>query len=241
MASAFDRNGFAVFALCLGVLAGCGQDKIDQIKSGGGCETESGAGLVGRCPNDVLACQAGFANLDGTSNNGCEAALPVSGDTLMFKVADGGVAEFVINEFPLDTDIIDGWVAIKGAACTADMTSPCSYELKALQLQVSDFVFDGLSFSQGFFALPKPMAVTDNGEGLVVPADAGIIASFLVDGHKRVVSLGSIEGGLAVQMMADRKTVTINGSELHVSFGGCTMDTGVAASGLIGAENAVGD
>ncbi len=219
---------------CLGLavfLQGCGGDKIDLIKSGGGCAAEVGAGSLGRCPNEVSACQVGFADLDDASTNGCETALPTSSDALVFKVAKGGMAMFVINEFPLTTDIIGGWVAIKGAACTARMDSPCTYELLAVQLQTTDFVFDGLPFSEGFFSLPKPMEVTDPGDGLVVPAGSGIIASFLVDGHKRVVSLGTIDGGMALQM--DRKTMTITGSGLHLSFGDCTMDTRVVASGQV--------
>jgi hypothetical protein len=69
-----------------------------------------------------------------------------------------------------------------------------------------------------------------------VPAGSGIIASFLVDGHKRVVSLGTIDGGMALQM--DRRSTTITGSGLHLSFGDCTMDTRVIASGQSLAEGA---
>ena len=105
------------------------------------------------------------------------------------------------------------------------------YNLVALQLQVSAFVFDGVSFSDGVFMLPRPLAVTDNGDGLVVPAGSGVIATFFVGGEKRIVSLGTIESALAVQMTADRKGMTATGSGLRVSFGGCTMDASVAASG----------
>lgn len=210
-------------------LWGCGESKIDQIKNGGGCVDESSAGTVGRCPGEVSACQVGFADVDGTTANGCETALVPAGDYRLFRVANGGMAQLVTNGYPLDVDVTGGWVALRGAVCTARMSAPCSYELLALQVQVSDFVFDGLAFTDGAFMLPKPLAVVDDGEGAIVPAGSGIVGTFTVGGKKRVVSLGTASKGMAVQ--TDGKDMTTTGSGLVLSFGGCTMEVSMTASG----------
>jgi hypothetical protein len=221
------------FAIGIAIQA-CDSSKVDKITSGGGCEANASANTVGRCPNGISVCDVGFVDHDGASANGCEAGLDATRDYDLFRIADGGVALFTMNDYGLGNDVIGGWCAIRGPECQATPASPCTYDLLALQVRISDFVFDGVAWTDGVFALPRSIVAVDQGDGLVVPAGSDVVGTFMVGGQKRVVSLGTTIHGIAVQVEDGRGTETTTG-DLTLSFGGYTMEVHVAARGDLAA------
>jgi hypothetical protein len=206
-----------------GWLVGCGDSKFDQVTSGAGCRADDTLpGLRGWCPNEQLACELGWIGRDDVSANGCEAALLPTNDYALFALHDGGVASLTLNDYELGNDVTGGWVAMAGPACKATMSAPCSYDLVALQVAISDFMFDSLSWTDGLLELAQPLPMTDRGEGLMIPNGTPFVASFTIEGKKRVVSQGTLAG--AIQVAQDGTTLTLTGQGLRLPFGGCTVD-----------------
>jgi hypothetical protein len=171
------------------------------------------------------------------SSNGCEGMLQPSSEYSRFALDTGGMIIVTINEFELDNDTAGGWVAIAGPACTASPAAPCSYDLLVFQLGIPAFRFDGLEWTDGLLELPKPLPVVDSGEGLIIPAGSTFVASFVVDGQKRVVLQGTTVDGACIQTDGTRLTFT-TGGDLRLPFGGATVEkmSILATGGLVAAH-----
>ena len=212
-----------VLLLACGWLAGC-QSKLDQLTSGGGCRVDDTvAGVMGRCPNEQLACALGWFDRDGVSANGCEGTLQPSSEYTALQLANGSVIFMTINEYDFVTDTAGGWVAIAGPACQARISAPCHYDLLAFQLAIPSFRFDGLMWTDGLLELPKPLPVVDNGEGLIIPPGSTFVASFVVEGEKHVVSQGAAQNGAAMQTHDTTVSFTMD-SHLQIPFGGYKVE-----------------
>jgi hypothetical protein len=206
-------------------LAGCDKSLLDQLTSGGGCRADDTVtGVRGRCPNEQLACDLGSFDRDGVASNGCEGMLQPSSDYSLFALDPAGVAVMIINEYQTAASTTGGgWVAIAGPACTPQLTTSCSYDLLALQIGLSDFIFDSLSWADGLIEVPKPMPVVDDGNGIFIPDGSTFVASFVVGGQKRVVSQGTTFGKIWMSPGETKLTLTIDG-QLRFPFGGYTVD-----------------
>jgi len=215
-------------------LVGCDKSLYDQMTSGGGCRADdSAAGVIGRCANDQLVCAPGFFDRDSEASNGCEGRLQATGDFSLFALNDGGMATMDINEYGMDAMATGGWIAIAGPACTARISSPCRYDLLAVQIRLSPFIFDSLLWSDGLIELPQPISVTDEGEGLIIPPGTTFTANFVVEGKKRVVSQGPTHG--YVQYDGSALTAVV-GDDLRLPFGGYTVEgMSIVASGTLAA------
>lgn len=206
-------------------LAGCGT-KYDQLKSGDGCRSEDAlAGARGRCSGDQLVCQLGMYDGDGVASNGCESTLQPSSDTFLFQLSTWGMAILTINEYSFTNDTAGGWVAIAGPVTTCDArpSSPCHYELLALQLGIPSFLFDGMDWTDGLIELPQPLSVVDHGNGISIPEGTTFVASFTIEGQKRVVSRGTTVSHAGIVTNGTQLTFTMN-SDLRIPFGGYTLE-----------------
>jgi hypothetical protein len=213
-----------VLLFACGWLAGCGDSLLDQLTSGGGCGAADNVdGFEGRCPNEQLACELGYFDRDGVSSNGCEGMLQQSREYSLFALNTGGMISMTINEFEMNNATAGGGVAIAGPACTAFSTTPCSYDVLALQIGIPSFRFDSLWWSDGLLELPKPLPVIDDGSGLVIPPGSTFVASFVVGGQKRVVSQGTTQNGASIQTGGVGLTFTME-SDLRLPFGGYAVE-----------------
>jgi hypothetical protein len=207
-------------------LAGC-QTKYEQLTSGDGCHSDDTlAGVKGRCPNDQLVCQFGMVDGDGVASNGCESSLGPSSDTTLLPLATPGSGLLKINDYSFNIDTAGGWVALAGpvATCQASPTSPCSYQLLGFQLGISNFLFDGMEWTDGLIELPKPLSVVDAGDGIVIPAGTTYVASFMIEGKKQVVSQGTAASAALIVTNGTQLTFTMT-SDLRMPFGGYTLES----------------
>jgi hypothetical protein len=162
--------------------------------------------------------------------------LQPSSEYSLFALNATGVAVMIINEYQMAADATGGWVAIAGPACTPQLTTSCSYDLLALQVGLSDFIFDSLSWTDGLIELPKPMPVVDNGNGILIPEGSTFVASFVVGGQKRVVSQGTTFSKIWMSPDETKLTLTIDG-QLRLPFGGYTVDgMSITVSGALAAH-----
>jgi hypothetical protein len=206
-------------------LAGC-ETKYDQLKSGDGCRSEDTlAGARGRCSGDQLVCQLGMYDGDGVASNGCESTLQATGDTFLFQLSTRGMAILTINEYRFDNDTAGGWVAVAGpvTTCDASPSSPCHYELLALQLGIPSFLFDGMDWTDGLIELPQPLSVVDQGNGISIPEGTTFVASFMIEGNKRVVSRGTAMSHSGIVTNGTQLVFDMS-SELRIPFGGYTLE-----------------
>ena len=214
------KTGYSLLFACVW-LAGCGGSLIDFVTSGGGCRAENNF-IRGQCPNEQLACGLGYFDRDGLSANGCEGMLLSSAEYTLYAPTMEGVAPMTINEYTITNSITGGWIAVAGPACTPAPATPCNYDLLALQIGISNFRFDSLWWTDGLIELPKPIPVTDDGDGLIIPLGSAFVASFTVENSKRVVSQGtSQQAGLQIKDAS--LLFTMEG--LHLPFGGYTVDS----------------
>jgi hypothetical protein len=150
--------------------------------------------------------------------------LQAPGDYSLFGLTNTGLAVVAINEYPLHIRMTGGWIAFAGPRCDATPTTPCQYELLALQVTLGDFIFDSLPMSEGLLELSKPIPVTDSGDGPLFAEDTTFTISFVVDGKKRIVSQGKTHGHWTVG--AGENTVTLEIEDgLHAPLGGYTMES----------------
>ncbi|HJX65150.1 MAG TPA: hypothetical protein VJ860_14510 [Polyangia bacterium] len=213
----------AILLFACGGLAGCGPSLLDQLTNGGGCSADDTVGVRGRCPNEQLACEIGWFDRDGISANGCESMLQPSSEYSLFALDTGATIWMTINEYEFGNDSAGGWVAIAGPACTALPATPCRYDLLAFQIGIRSFRFDGLQWTDGLLELPKPLPVVDNGQGLIIPPGSTFVASFVIEGHKRVVSQGTGVEGANVQSNGTSLTLT-TGGDLRLPLGGYVVE-----------------
>lgn len=215
-------------ALCL---VGCHKSSLsDKMTSGAGCVAEDAdRGVNGRCPNDQLFCDLGVFDRDGVPSNGCESLLKSSDDYRLFALDEyDGWATMVVNGKVIDPynmtpTVTEGRVAMAGPPCNATPDSPCHYDLLAVQIRLSSFVFDALTWADGLIELPKPISLTDSGQGSLLPEGTIFTISFMVDLEKRVISAGPVHGH--AQMSADGTGVSIRiESDQPIPFGGYTVD-----------------
>ena len=212
-----------------GWLAGCDESLLDQLTSGGGCSADDAVnGVRGRCPNEQLACELGWFDRDGVSANGCEGMLQPSSEYSLFALDATGLVVMLINEYKMTASTTGGWIAIAGPACNAVPTTPCSYDLLALQIGMTGFTFDSLEWTDGLIELPKPMPVIDDGVGPIVPPGSTFVASFVIEGQKRVVSQGTTPHGAALLTNGltngTRLTFSTGPGDLRLPFGGYTVE-----------------
>jgi hypothetical protein len=221
------RTGTILLFAC-GWLAGCDESLLDQLTSGGGCSADDTVtGVIGRCPNEQLACELGWFDRDGVSANGCESTLQPSSEYSLFALDATGLVVMIINEYQMTASTTGGWVAIAGPACNAGPTTRCNYDLLALQSGMTGFTFDSLEWTDGLIELPKPMPVIDDGNGLIIPAGSTFVASFAIEGQKRVVSQGTTQtthGAVRITPNGTRLTFTISPADLRLPFGGYTVE-----------------
>jgi hypothetical protein len=224
--------GSSVVPLLVGCwLAGC-QDSntgsaavhVLNVSDGSDCTARNDLpGSGGQCSVDEQACDVGWFDGDGVAANGCEEALdPSAGDSFFRFTAYRGLGALVINDYPVSAGITGGALAVSGPPCVATIGAPCSYDLRAFQVTLAAFTFDGAVWADGVLELPRPLAVKDDGEGLVVPAGADMIARFVVGGGKSVISRGLAEKGIVVNLGGD--LVVASAGFLHFGFGGYTID-----------------
>lgn len=207
-------------------LAGC-ETKYDQLTSGGGCHSnDTLAGVTGRCSNDQLVCQLGLYDGDGVPSNGCETALQPSGDITLVPLSTFGMVILTMNEYSFTCDTAGGWVALTGpvSTCDAKPSAPCSYELRAFQLGIPSFRFDGMEWTDGLIELAKPLSVMDKGSGIIIPEGTTFVSSFVIEGKKQVVSRGTAVG--FARMATDGTQLSFDmSSDLKMPFGGYTLES----------------
>jgi hypothetical protein len=208
------------------LLVGCGESNLERLQSGGGCSAEDAMGTNGQCPNQEESCTLSYVDRDGLTTNGCESLLSPEEDDALSAIEPGGVLQFSINDFGLDSTLAGGWVALGGEACAASQETPCRRNLDALQMASAAFEFDGIWWTDGLLELPKPLPVEDAGEGFVVPAGADVVGSFVVGGEKRIVSRGTTPSWITVK--SDTTGATITGS-ISLSFGEYAMTGNLTA------------
>jgi hypothetical protein len=208
----------------LGLLGCDNRSLYDQMTSGGGCHADDSlSSVIGVCPNDLLACSYGLIDADGILSNGCERLIEPSDKHSLFALGGAGLAVMDINEYRMTATAVNGEVAIAGPTCEATPSTPCQYTLLTLQIRLSEFTFDSLYWGLGLIELPKPMSVTDNGDGLIIPAGSEFIASFLIDHQKHVISHGKSQGSVQLSSNQAKANVQVGG-DLRFPFGGYTVE-----------------
>jgi hypothetical protein len=212
-------------------LVGCHKSSLsDKLTSGAGClADDTDRGVSGRCPNDQLFCDLGMFDRDGVPSNGCESLLKSSDNYRLFALDEyNGSAGIVVNGEVIGPNympptVTGGRVAMAGPPCKATLDSPCHYDLLAVQIRLSSFVFDTLPWADGLIELPKPISLTDNGKGSIFPEGTIFTVSFMVDPQKRVISAGPVRGH--AQMTSDGTRVSIRiESDQPIPFGDYTVD-----------------
>jgi hypothetical protein len=154
-------------------------------------------------------------------------------DDILATFNPDGVAQMVINDFPIDATIVHGVVSLQtdDADCVALPTNPCHYVVNVLRATLSTFTFSGESVTDTVAIINGPIAVVDIGEGLTIPAGTSVVVALTVDGERRSVNSTSPTGVNIMLDVADQEA-TVTGS-----FVGSVEGVSVEAALLATAES----
>src|SRR5438552_7255323 len=101
-------------------------------------------------------------------------------DDIVVTIDPAGIGQLDINGFSLDTTVTGGVVSLQtdDVSCVASVSHPCSYVLNAIRVTLSNFTFSGQGVSDPLVVVNGPLAVQDNGEGIIVPANTPVVFAF---------------------------------------------------------------
>jgi hypothetical protein len=151
-------------------------------------------------------------------------------DDILATFNPDGVAQMVINDFPIDATIVQGSVSLQtdDAGCVGLPTHPCNYVVNVLRTTLSGFTFSGKSVTDTVAIINGPIAVVDVGEGLTIPAGTPVVVALTVDGERQTVNSTSPSGVNIMLDVADQQatvTGTFVGSLDNVSVNAALLAT----------------
>lgn len=150
----------------------------------------------------------------------------VARDDIVVTFEADGVAEMVINDFPISATITQGMVSLQTdeVTCVASPAHPCHYILNVLRTTLSTFVFDDVTISDSVAIINGPLAVVDSGEGLVIPPGTPVVTALTLDGERHTVDSTTPTGIVVMLDVADREATVLG------SFVGSLEDVSVEAT-----------
>lgn len=134
-------------------------------------------------------------------------------DDIVVLLAPDGVAEMVLNDFPLDNTITQGVLSLQtdDAHCVALPTAPCYYTVNVLRTTISNFTFSDQDVNDAVAVVNGPIAVEDHGEGLFIPAGTPVFVAMTLDGDRRGVE-STTPTGINIMLDVVDQEIAITGS-----------------------------
>jgi hypothetical protein len=188
---------------------------------------EGSGGQRGRVGLRLLAC-----GLFATVFVALERPALAGRDDIVVLLAPDGVAEMVLNGFPLNNTVTQGVLSLEtdDVGCVALPTHPCHYVLNILRTTISTFEFSGQTVGDPVAIVTGPLAVEDHGEGILVPPGTPVLVGMTLGGDRRGVP-STTPSGITIMLNVPEQKVAITGA-FTGSLEGVTVDATLLATGL---------
>lgn len=153
-------------------------------------------------------------------------------DDIVMLIDPAGFGQLDINNFPLGTTVTGGVVSLQtdNVNCVATLGHPCFYVLNAIRISLSNFTFSGQQVNDSIVVVNGPLAVQDEGEGIIVPPGTPVVFAFTQGGNRQSVNSTS-PSGMALQLNVATQHMSMVGS-FSGSQSGVTVDAAVVANAI---------
>jgi len=141
-----------------------------------------------------------------------------SRDDVVMQIAPGGTSLLVVDGVPLTTQIIGGSVSLKtdDVYCVPiEDEKSCSYVLNSAVLVISNFVAKNQSFTDPYLLVSGPLAVEDDGQGIIIPSQTNTLFVATVatpNGPARGQASSSTPADLTLVLNPTTQQMTVSGS-----------------------------
>ncbi|RYZ03335.1 MAG: calcium-binding protein [Myxococcales bacterium] len=147
----------------------------------------------------------------------------------LLEVDPAGSTLVVVDGSAVNSTIKAGKVVLQAndPNCDPNVAPPCSYVLKKLVIEVTDFSFKDENVTNGQFITTGPVNVVDDGGGIRLPAGTPIGFAVTV-GDDRAGGIGSVAAPVLIQLDVASQQMSLTGS-FQGSLEGFDVAAAVAA------------